>query len=244
MALPISGRAAFIAFSVVVHGVLVVGMDHIDVKKSHAATAIQIAQTKKPAKKPEPTHVEPPKKPEPPARDKRALAAPKPAEAPPPEAAPPPPAAAALSDMPDFGVSLTGGVDGTGIALPVGGSTKPLAKAPSTTTKTAPKQLSAAAAPAALDGCDEPPSKPRPRNVPQPGYTDAARAAAIEGKVRVQLTVDETGHVVSVKLLQGLGYGLDEAALAAARQAEFEPAIHCGKPSSATFNISMRFSLS
>jgi periplasmic protein TonB len=79
--------------------------------------------------------------------------------------------------------------------------------------------------------------------VPQPGYTEAARAALVEGKVRVQLTVDETGRVVSVKLLQGLGYGLDEAALAAARQAEFEPAMRCGKPASATFNISMRFSL-
>jgi periplasmic protein TonB len=68
-------------------------------------------------------------------------------------------------------------------------------------------------------------------------------AAGIEGKVRVQLTVDETGRVVDVKLLQGLGYGLDEAALAAARQAEFEPAVRCGKAARATFNISMRFTL-
>jgi periplasmic protein TonB len=79
--------------------------------------------------------------------------------------------------------------------------------------------------------------------VPQPLGTEAARAAGIEGKVRVQLTVDETGHVVDVKLLQGLGYGLDEAALAAAKRAEFEPALRCGKPTRATFNISMRFTL-
>ena len=45
------------------------------------------------------------------------------------------------------------------------------------------------------DGCDEPPAKPKPISVPQPGYTDDAQAAAIEGKVRVQLTVDETGKV-------------------------------------------------
>ena len=242
MASPIGGRTAFIAFSVVAHGFMVLGVDQIDAKKSHAATSIQIAESKKkPAKKPEAQVEPPPKKPEPPAREKRA-SAPKPAEAPPPEAAPPP-APAALAEMPDFGVSLSGGVDGTGIALPVGGSTRPglREKVP---TKAAPKPLAAAAAPAVVDGCDEPAAKPKPRNVPQPGYTDAARAAAVEGKVRVQLTVDEAGHVVSVKLLQGLGYGLDEAALAAARQAEFEPAVRCGKPTSATFNISMRFSLS
>ncbi|MES1188320.1 MAG: TonB family protein [Myxococcales bacterium] len=241
MASLISGRTAFIGFSLVAHGFMVFGIDQIDVKKSREATAIQIAQSKKPAKKPEAKVEPPPKKPEPPAREKRA-SAPKPAEAPPPEAAPPP-AAAPLADMPDFGVSLTGGVDGTGFAMPSGGSTRPGPRAAQTPTKAAPKQLSAAAAPAVVDGCEEPPAKPKPRSVPQPGYTDAARAAAVEGKVRVQLTVDETGHVVSVKLLQGLGYGLDEAALAAARQAEFEPAVRCGKPTSATFNISMRFSL-
>lgn len=41
----------------------------------------------------------------------------------------------------------------------------------------------------------------------------------------------------------GLGYGLDEAALEAAKRAAFEPATRCGKPVSATFVIAMRFSL-
>ena len=81
----------------------------------------------------------------------------------------------------------------------------------------------------------------RPINVPQPAFTEAARAAGVEGKVRVELTVDETGRVVDVRVLQGLGYGLDEAALSAARSATFEPALRCGKPSRATFTISMRF---
>ena len=241
MAYLISGRTAFITFSVVAHGFMMFGIDQIEAKKAREATAIQIGQSKKPAKKPEAKVEPPPRKPEPPAREKRA-SAPKPAEAPPPEAAPPP-ATAPLADLPDFGVSLSGGVDGTGFAMPSGGSTRPGPRTAATATKTAPKQLSAGAAPAVVDGCEEPAAKPTPRSVPQPGYTAAARAALGDGKVRVQLTVDETGHVVSVKLLQGLGYGLDEAALAAARQAEFEPAVRCGKPTSATFNISMRFSL-
>ncbi len=41
---------------------------------------------------------------------------------------------------------------------------------------------------------------------------------------------------------QRLGYGLDEAAVQAAQSATFEPAVRCGKPTRATFTISMRFS--
>ena len=70
MASPIGGRTAFIAFSVVAHGFMVLGVDQIDAKKSHAATSIQIAESKKkPAKKPEAQVEPPPKKPEPPARE-------------------------------------------------------------------------------------------------------------------------------------------------------------------------------
>jgi protein TonB len=241
----VSGRTAFIAFSLVVHGVFAVGIGELEVKKTHAATSIQISETKKASKKPEPTKVDPPpRKPEPPSKERRATAA-KPAAAPPPEAPPPPDAPAPLADLPDFGLSLSGGVDGTGMAMPAGGSTKSGTRGPAAaTTKAAPKKLAEAANPAALDPCQDPPAKPKPRSVPQPAYTEAARAAAVEGKVRVQLTVDEAGRVVQVKLLQGLGHGLDEAALAAAQQAEFEPAVRCGKPTSATFNISMRFNLS
>jgi protein TonB len=237
-----SSRTIFIAFSLVVHGALAFGVGELEVKKSHAATAIEFAEAKKPAKKPPPAKIDPPpRKPEPPAREKRAAAPKAPAEAPPPPTDAPPPAAAA-NDLPDFGLSLSGGVDGTGVALPVGNGTRQPAAGPTKTA--APKRLAAVAAPAnALDPCEEPPAKPKPKSVPQPAGTEAARAAGIEGKVRVQLTVDETGHVVSVLLLQGLGYGLDEAALAAARQAEFEPAVRCGKATRATFNISMRFTL-
>jgi len=237
----ISGRSAFITFSLGAHAFMMFGIDQLEAKKSREAIAIQIAQSNKPAKKPEAKVETPPRKPEPPARERRP-SAPKPVEAPPAQAAPAP-AATPLADLPDFGVSLSGGGDAAGFALPGGASARPGPQSAPRPTKAAPKQLSAAAAPAVVDGCADPPAKPKPRSVPQPGYTDAARAAAVEGKVRVQLSVDEAGHVVSVKLLQGLGYGLDEAALAAARQAQFEPAVRCGKPTSATFNISMRFSL-
>ncbi|MEI9951593.1 MAG: energy transducer TonB [Pseudomonadota bacterium] len=234
-------RSGLLILSLAVHGALGVGVASIEIKKSRASTAISYAETQKKKKPPEPTKIEetPPEKTPPP----RALThrAPAPVEA---EAPPPPKAAdspAAFDGLPDFGVSLTGGINGTGIALPVGGGGPP--RESRSVEKVVRKAAPLAAALPTSDGCDEPPAKPKPISVPQPGYTDDAQAAAVEGKVRVQLTVDATGKVVDVKLISGLGHGLDEAALAAARRATFEPALHCGKPTQATFTISMRFKL-
>jgi protein TonB len=239
----VSGRTVFISVSLGAHVAMAFGIDNIDAKQGRVATAIEIAETKRPAKKtpPPPAKVDPPRKPEPPTRERRAAAA-RQAEAPPPEV-PPPTNPAPISDLADFGLSLSGGVDGTGVALPGAGKGSGGPRATGPATKAAPRKLAAVEPALSADPCQEPAAKPKPRNVPQPVGTEAARAAGVEGKVRVQLTVDETGHVVDVKLLQGLGYGLDEAALAAARRAEFEPAVRCGKAARATFNISMRFTL-
>jgi periplasmic protein TonB len=91
--------------------------------------------------------------------------------------------------------------------------------------------------------CAEPPSKPKPREMQKPEYTEEARTAGIEGKVRVELTVAADGSVRSAKVLESLGHGLDEAALNAVRAASFEPAMNCGKPVEATFVVAIRFSL-
>jgi protein TonB len=239
----ISGRTAFIAFSLVAHVAVAFGLDNIDAKKPHAATSIEIAEVKKPVKKapPPPAHIDPPRKPEPPNRERRAAAA-KPAEAPPPPEAPA--KAAPLAALPDFGLTLSGGIDAAGVALPNGASPAGGHRQAGPAKATTPRKLAALdPASRSVDPCEEAAAKPKPRHVPQPVGTEAARAAGVEGKVRVQLTVDESGRVVDVKLLQGLGYGLDEAALAAAKRAELEPAVRCGKPARATFNISMRFTL-
>jgi protein TonB len=222
--------------SLAVHGALAVGVGSIEIKKSRAATAIEYAETQK--KKPsEPA----PPDPTPPEKTPQSHALARHAAPPPPAAAPPPKAAEpqALDALPDFGVSLTGGVNGTGVALPLGGGGA--AREPALEKVVRKAAPVAAALPS--DGCDEPPPKPKPNSIPQPAYTDEAQAAAIEGKVRVQLTVDETGKVIDVKLIQGLGHGLDEAALQAARRATFEPALRCGRPARATFTIAMRFKL-
>jgi protein TonB len=61
--------------------------------------------------------------------------------------------------------------------------------------------------------------------------------------VRIELAVNDQGVVTSAKVLDSLGHGLDEAALAAARELRFAPAMHCKKPVSAPFVIAMRFQL-
>ena len=230
-------RSGILILSLAVHGALAVGVGSIEIKKSRAATAISYAETKK-KKPPEPAKVDPtPPERVPPSRALARRAAPAAAaDEPPPKAADTP---AAFDGLPDFGVSLSGGINGTGIALPIGGG----GPARERTIEKVVRKAAPVAAALPSDGCDDPPAKPKPISVPQPGYTDDAQAAAVEGKVRVQLTVDETGKVVDVKLIAGLGHGLDEAALAAARRATFEPALHCGKPTQATFTISMRFKL-
>ena len=102
-----------------------------------------------------------------------------------------------------------------------------------------------ALAPARDDGCDAPVVKPKLKGaLVKPSYTDEARAAQVEGAVRVEMTVDELGNVIAVKVLKGLGYGLDDAAVRAAKQLTFEPGTRCGKAAVTKLTVSMRFALS
>lgn len=232
-------QGSLVVLSLLVHGALAAVIGGIEVKKSIAATAISVAEQAKKKKEPPP----PPPQIEPEPEKKAEKRARRQAPPPPPEAPPSEPQAApkTISELPDFGLSLSGGIGGEGPAFLPGGSTNG-ARAPRTPAPAAPRAAKpTATATPAIEDCADAPQKPKPRNVPQPAYTDAARAAGVEGKVRVELTVDENGQVISVRVLSGLGHGLDEAALAAARAATFEPALRCGKPTRATFTISMRF---
>jgi TonB family protein len=64
---------------------------------------------------------------------------------------------------------------------------------------------------------------------PQPAYPSLARAARATGTVTVQVTVDETGSVVSAAAVSGHPL-LHAAAVAAAKQAKFTPTLLSGKP--------------
>jgi protein TonB len=64
---------------------------------------------------------------------------------------------------------------------------------------------------------------------PQPAYPAIAKAARASGTVTVQVTVDESGRVISANAVGGHPL-LQQAAVAAARQARFSPTLLSGQP--------------
>jgi protein TonB len=77
-------------------------------------------------------------------------------------------------------------------------------------------------------------------------YTPEARAAKIEGSVKVAAVVLKDGTVGGdVKVVQSLDtkYGLDDQAVKAAKQWGFKPATQDGEPTSASVTIELTFTL-
>lgn len=59
---------------------------------------------------------------------------------------------------------------------------------------------------------------------PTPKYSDVARAKRIEGEVVLQVIFSASGEVKILRVIRGLGYGLDETAQQAAHEIKFRPA--------------------
>ena len=79
---------------------------------------------------------------------------------------------------------------------------------------------------------------------PTPEYTDDARGARIEGTVSLELEFTAAGDVRVLRVVRGLGHGLDEAAQRAALRIRFKPAQSDGRSvdSRATVHITFRLS--
>lgn len=78
---------------------------------------------------------------------------------------------------------------------------------------------------------------------PRPVYTDQARDKKIEGEVLLQVVFSASGDVKVERVVQGLGYGLDESAESAARQIRFHPAQQEGQPVDSTAIVHIVFQL-
>ncbi|MDQ3799663.1 MAG: energy transducer TonB, partial [Acidobacteriota bacterium] len=78
---------------------------------------------------------------------------------------------------------------------------------------------------------------------PRANYTDAARQNNIQGVVRVRVTFLANGTIGSISPVGGLGFGLTEQAIAAARGIRFEPAKKGGVPYSVTKVVEYTFTL-
>jgi TonB family protein len=74
-------------------------------------------------------------------------------------------------------------------------------------------------------------------------YTDEARRRGIQGSVIVQAQFDVDGNIKVLKVVNGLGYGLDENALAAIQNWRFSPALRNGERVSAVAEIEVPFKL-
>jgi TonB family protein len=74
-------------------------------------------------------------------------------------------------------------------------------------------------------------------------YTAEARRQAIEGEVVLEVVVGRDGRVGSVRVLRGLGAGLDQKAVEAVRQWRFTPARRQAVPVDVVVTVSVEFTL-
>jgi TonB family protein len=78
--------------------------------------------------------------------------------------------------------------------------------------------------------------------LPDPIYPPAAKAVAASGTVRVQVTVDENGDIISATAMSGHPL-LQAAAVDAARRAKFSPTLLDGKPVKVLGTLTYKFVL-
>ena len=78
---------------------------------------------------------------------------------------------------------------------------------------------------------------------PEPEFSEEARKAKVSGNVIVYLQVDEQGRATHVRVVRGLGMGLDEKALAAVQQYRFKPAEEHGHPVRVEMNVDVNFQI-
>jgi TonB family protein len=78
---------------------------------------------------------------------------------------------------------------------------------------------------------------------PTPVYTDEARKLRIEGEVLLDVVFESSGKLQVVRVIRGLGHGLDEAAIRAAEQIRFKPAMRDGRPADSTAVLHIVFQL-
>ena len=216
-----------IAASIALHIGIYVTISQRSKQLEKRQTLIAMVEQKKKAeeKKPEPPKpIEAPKE----VLQPKILKAPA-APAPDPSPAPSP----AMQALPDFGLNLQSGPGpASGVGVPDNKGGRPGgtgdAGAPrGPVEKTLGNPLPGGGSKDADLSADIAAWKPRPTARVKPVYPDEARSSEIEGTVVVEAIIDCSGKVKSARVLQGLGHGLDEAAMTAIRKTEFEPAERC-----------------
>lgn len=78
---------------------------------------------------------------------------------------------------------------------------------------------------------------------PIPVYTAEGRKLGIEGLVHIQVRFMTDGRVQIVRVVSGLGHGLDEEAVRAVQQIKFKPALRDGLPAESEATLAVVFQL-
>ena len=86
-------------------------------------------------------------------------------------------------------------------------------------------------------------SAPLPVLTPDPEYTDEARRLKTQGTCTLWLIVDAAGRPRDIRVMHGLGFGLDAKAMEAVQRWRFDPALKDGKPVSVQISIEVEFKL-
>lgn len=79
---------------------------------------------------------------------------------------------------------------------------------------------------------------------PRPAYTQEARRRGVEGEVLLDVVFSASGLLHVNRVVKGLGYGLDDSALAAAQRIQFRPARRDGQPYDCAALVHIVFELS
>ena len=77
----------------------------------------------------------------------------------------------------------------------------------------------------------------------KPDYTEDARRRSLSGDVVLEIVVRSDGRVGAVRIVQGLGAGLDQRAVDAVRQWRFSPARRFGTPVDVLVEVAVEFRL-
>jgi TonB family protein len=80
-------------------------------------------------------------------------------------------------------------------------------------------------------------------NMPNPAYSTEGRDLRIEGNVVLEVVFLASGQVQVTRVVSGLGHGLDETAIRAAKQIRFSPAKHDGQPVDFPARVRIEFRL-
>jgi TonB family protein len=96
---------------------------------------------------------------------------------------------------------------------------------------------------AMANGADIGASDPKLLHKVEADYSEAGRAAGVQGVVVLRIVVDADGNVATPTVITSLGWGLDEKAIEAVKQWKFTPGYRDGKPVAVPKTVEISFAL-